>query len=231
MSKIQHEYIPIIFAAAYLANEWKNICEKETNIFESVINIGRSRSGADMFWSGFSLKKRIETDEEHKKRRSCVFEYGRELEEMIEQGRLEAKENPYCMYEVKVSSFINIVDSAYPYRKNGLNEWQNKISSIVLNGFTFANKTNATTTPEYLKPDHPRYAPKLAAAINAWVAVGNEEKMKGKTPKQALEKELRKTAAKFGLINEDGNPIQTAIEECSKVANWSPSGGAPKIPG
>ena len=34
----------------------------------------------------------------------------------------------------------------------------------------------------------------------------------------------------FGLTDEEGNPINQAIEECSKVANWNPGGGAPKTP-
>lgn len=91
-------------------------------------------------------------------------------------------------------------------------------------GFFFPNATNA---PDYLNPKNPRYAPKLAAALQAWQAVIDPGK---KTPKQALEKWLREHAVDFGLVDDDGNPINTAIEECSKVANWNQSGGAPKTP-
>ena len=82
-------------------------------------------------------------------------------------------------------------------------------------------------TPGYLDPRNSRYPPKLAGAVRAWEAVTD---VKGKSPKQALDKWLREHAADFGPIAEDGNPVNQAIEECSKVANWS-SGGAPKTPG
>ena len=83
-------------------------------------------------------------------------------------------------------------------------------------------------SPDYLNKNSSRYAPKLAAAITAWLAVTDSGK---KSPKQALEKWLREHAAEFGLVDDDGNPVNAAIEECSKVANWSPGGGAPKMPG
>jgi hypothetical protein len=85
-----------------------------------------------------------------------------------------------------------------------------------------------TDSPDYLDPNHPRYAPKLAAAVSAWLAVTDP---KGKHPKQALVKWLRENAAKFGMCDEDGKPIENGIEETAKVANWQPRGGAPKTPG
>ena len=83
-------------------------------------------------------------------------------------------------------------------------------------------------TPDYLDPKHPRYAPKLAAAVNAWLAVDEHA---GMPPKKALDKWLREHAAAYGLTKEDGNPNETGIEEIAKVANWQPGGGAPKTPG
>lgn len=79
--------------------------------------------------------------------------------------------------------------------------------------------------PDYLNPSNTRYAPKLAAAICAWQSVTNPGK---KSPKQALEKWLREHAAEYGLVDEDGNPVNQAVEDCSKVANWSQTGGAPR---
>lgn len=81
--------------------------------------------------------------------------------------------------------------------------------------------------PDYLDPTHARYAPKLAAAIRAWQAVGEPS---GKSPKQALEKWLREHAADFGLTDGAGNPVALAMSECSTVANWRPGGGASKTP-
>lgn len=92
-------------------------------------------------------------------------------------------------------------------------------------GFFFPEESNS---PDYLNPSNPRFPRKLAAAVHAWLAVADPG---AKTPKQALDKWLRENAARFGLTNDEGNPINTAIEECSKVANWQPEGGAAKTPG
>ena len=40
---------------------------------------------------------------------------------------------------------------------------------------------------DYLDPKHPRYAPKLAAAVLAWKATADEAATSGKSPKQALD--------------------------------------------
>lgn len=88
----------------------------------------------------------------------------------------------------------------------------------------------ASDTTDYLDSNHPRYAPKLAAAVYAWQAVGDEINIKS-SPKQALEKWLRENAVQYGLADNEGKHIEKAIEECSKVANWSQKGGAPKTLG
>jgi hypothetical protein len=84
---------------------------------------------------------------------------------------------------------------------------------------------------DYLDPNHPRYAPKLAAAVLAWQALGNEATITSKSPKQALLKWLREHAAEFGMTDDDGKPNETGIEEAAKVANWQLTGGAPKTAG
>lgn len=94
----------------------------------------------------------------------------------------------------------------------------------IRSGFFFPNLTDA---PDYLDRNNSRYAPKLAAAVRAWQAVTDPGK---KSPKQALERWLREHAAEFGMVDEDGSPINQAVEECSKVANWNQGGGAPKTP-
>jgi len=101
-------------------------------------------------------------------------------------------------------------------------------------GFTtgfFFSSSPLNDNPDYLNPDHIRYAPKLAAAVNAWLACGDESVTQGKSVKQALMKWLRENASQFGLSNDDGNPNELGIEETAKVANWQPTGGAPKTPG
>ena len=94
----------------------------------------------------------------------------------------------------------------------------------VRKGFFFPTENDA---PDYLDPKNLRFAPKLAAAVRAWQAVTDPGK---KSAKQALEKWLNEHAAEFGLVDDDGKPIKQAVEDCSKVANWNQTGGAPKTP-
>jgi hypothetical protein len=94
-------------------------------------------------------------------------------------------------------------------------------------GFFFHKKASK---PNYLDPKHSRYAFKLAAAVNAWLALEDDNLIKSKSPKQALSKWLREHAADFKLSDEEGKPNETGIEECAKVANWQDKGGAPKTP-
>ncbi len=82
---------------------------------------------------------------------------------------------------------------------------------------------------EFLDPNHPRYAPKLAAAIKAWQALDDPGLIKG-TAKQSVQKWLRLNASEFDLSADDGKPKETAIEEISKIVNWQPKGGAPSTP-
>ena len=88
--------------------------------------------------------------------------------------------------------------------------------------------------PEYLNPEHPNYANKLAAAVQAWIAVTSEPRYQnnGKSVKQNLENWLTANAEDLSLVNADGEINKHAIEEqISKVANWQEKGGAPKTPG
>ena len=89
-------------------------------------------------------------------------------------------------------------------------------------GFFFPDQTDA---PDYLDEKNARYAPKLAAAIRAWQSVVETN---GRHPKQALAKWLREHAAEFGMTDDEGNLVNQAIDDVSKIANWQPTGGAPK---
>jgi hypothetical protein len=82
-------------------------------------------------------------------------------------------------------------------------------------------------TPGYLDAKHPRYAPKLAAAVEAWERVELEDFGFG-TAKQRLARWLRLNAARFGLVDDDGKPTESVIDEIAKVANWARGGGAPR---
>ena len=95
------------------------------------------------------------------------------------------------------------------------------------NGFFFPGGEDR---PDYLDPKHSRYAPKLAAAVNAWLAFEDPTGLRGTSPKQAMNKWLREHAAQYKLSDEEGKPNEKGIEECTKVANWKEKGGAPKTP-
>jgi hypothetical protein len=74
---------------------------------------------------------------------------------------------------------------------------------------------------------HPRYAPKLAAAVEAWESFDVTDSGPG-TAKQKLMKWLRLHAAEYGLVDDEGKPREGVIEELAGIANWAPKGGAPK---
>lgn len=82
---------------------------------------------------------------------------------------------------------------------------------------------------EFLSKKHPRYSSKLAAAVRAWQAM-DDESLHAKTPKQSVKKWLRLHTTEYGLSDDDGKPMESAIEEISKIVNWSPKGGAPSTP-
>lgn len=84
--------------------------------------------------------------------------------------------------------------------------------------------------PGYLEPDHPRFAPQLAAAVEAWMQIEHPADLKGKTPKQAIEKWLRENAAKFRMTDDDGTANESAIERIARICNWQPQGGVPATP-
>lgn len=83
--------------------------------------------------------------------------------------------------------------------------------------------------PDYLDGSHPNYAPKLAAAVEAWQTVtSTPDLLRNKTPKQALEKWLREHGARYGLTDDEGKLNEQGMADVAKVANWNTKGGAPK---
>lgn len=75
--------------------------------------------------------------------------------------------------------------------------------------------------------NHPRYAPKLAAAVEAWESYDEKSTAPG-TAKQKLAKWLRLHAAEYGLTDDEGKPRESVIEQLATIANWATKGGAPK---
>ena len=100
----------------------------------------------------------------------------------------------------------------YTGNTNEENAWYSVIISVEslivwLKKKRFADKffvNKSIVSAAYLDHNHPRYAPKLAAAIHAWLATDGD--LGSKSPKQALAKWLREKAATFGLTDEEGKP-------------------------
>ena len=102
----------------------------------------------------------------------------------------------------------------------------------VSTGFFFGKEgTPPSGVISYLKRDHPRYAPKLAAAVKAWEAIEDDVVARsGRSPRTLLYEWLENHAEEFDLTLGNGKPNRTGIEEVARVANWKPEGGAPKTP-
>jgi hypothetical protein len=98
-----------------------------------------------------------------------------------------------------------------------------------VDGF-FGRKEKTKTLPSYLNKRHPRYAPKLAAAVAAWEAIEETAKSRAKSPKNIIRDWLMEHAAEFELLKDDGSLNNEGIEDVAKVANWRLKGGAPSTP-
>jgi len=141
----------------------------------------------------------------------------------IRTGRLEPSAEVYDQDEFGTQS---------------LNLHQTLVHVGDLNRFLIENGTysaffdrSAPHTAIGSQPGTRRFPPKLDAAIRAWTAVtGEPERLRGKSPKQALESWLIEHAAELGLLNRNGDPNRSGIEEICKVANWKPEGGATPTP-
>tara|TARA_Y100001934_G_scaffold95691_1_gene118152 strand:+ start:1928 stop:2644 length:717 start_codon:yes stop_codon:yes gene_type:complete len=93
--------------------------------------------------------------------------------------------------------------------------------------FFFAkNDDNAS----YLDPEHPRFSPKLAASVKAWLAFEDSELYQGKGVTDALREWLEVHYKKLGLTHQN-KKSQNAIEQVVSVTNWNLKGGSPKTPG
>ncbi len=93
-------------------------------------------------------------------------------------------------------------------------------------GFFFDNTEEVSG---YLDTNHPRYSAKLAAAIKVWEAMGDENLLNGKTPKNAMTEWLTSRYKELELVHNE-KVSNNAIENVVLVVNWQTGGGAPKTP-
>ncbi len=195
---------------------WR-LCDELTVIQAALLVAGREPSGNAQYNAERTVHPPV------------GYEAAREaIANALRRGAIKGQIVP--LYEEDAHAYIQEIPGSVDIYKsqievNSLKAWL--AARGLKTGFFFPEKSVAQ---DYLDPRHARYAPKLAAAVFAWLATGDESASKGKSPKQALTKWLREHAHEFGLTDEDGKPNETGIEEAAKVANWQPGGGAPKTP-
>lgn len=95
------------------------------------------------------------------------------------------------------------------------------------------------TLPEFFFPsgvvegfrdkNHTRYSPKLACAIAAWEAVKTNKP--NLSVKATVAEWVSANAVTFGMVEADGVPSASAVEEVAKVVNWDTKGGANRTGG
>jgi hypothetical protein len=145
------------------------------------------------------------------------------LKHGLESGRIKpAKLSNCCDDDGNESQYIDI--QATTISVDEINRFL-KSSGVLCEFFDRSDLEFTAAPPLSTMP------PKLAAAIKAWSAVSAEPaRLRGKSPKQALEQWLIENADDLSLRNRDGTINRTGIEEICKVANWKPSGGATPTP-
>jgi hypothetical protein len=198
---------------------WR-LCDELSIVQAALLIAGRAPSSDAAYIEGWEAEKRPLGYEAAKTA----------ISNALRRGAISGKVIPIYEYDINGNECGEVVDSI-DFAKSrieveSLRTWL--AGRGLKTGFFFPEPR---APQDYLDPSHPRYAPKLAAAVLAWQATGNEATISGKSPKQALMKWLREHAAEFGMTDDDGKPNDTGIEEAAKVANWQPTGGAPKTPG
>lgn len=192
---------------------------EELNVIQAaLLLVGCDPSSDDGYAERWDMDKRPKGYEAAKAAISNALRRGAIKGYLVPQYRFDPDLYPHDGVEIENS--IDLVESLLEV--DSLRQWL--VTRGIRTGFFFPVGNDA---PDYLDRNNPRYAPKLAAAVSAWQATADPV---GKSPKQALEKWLRENAARFKMTDGDGSPIAQAVEECSKVANWEPGGGAPKTP-
>ncbi|QEE08091.1 hypothetical protein D1093_00105 [Bartonella kosoyi] len=136
--------------------------------------------------------------------------------------QLKIEWSSFCDYIETYSSYVLVED---------LKKWL--LSRGLRPAFFFPEDDSRDTKDKkyyaFQDPTHPRYAPKLAAAVAAWEAVNEAEG--GKTVKGTLIKWLQQNADQYDLRNKKSSKLkEDVIEKLASIANWEPTGGAPKTP-
>ena len=199
-----------------ISDYWR-LCEVLTIQQAALLIVGSDPASEISYCEGWKIQERPTGYEAVKQALTSALKKSTIIGEIRELIDMDKDRN----FTTPIRGTVDITRSTV--ERNSLMGWLQ--SRGLQKGFFFPVITDE---PDYLNPMNPRYAPKLAATVRAWQAVTDP---KGKSPKQALTKWLREHAAEFGQSDDDGVPINQAMEECSAVANWQPKGGAAKTPG
>lgn len=141
----------------------------------------------------------------------------------LRKGTIEGKLLYDQPYNDDVEPYINVQQSFVDVAS--LKEWL--LSKNLREHYFFFPESKVS---EFLDREHLRYSPKLAAAVTAWHWLDDQAKLEGKTPKQAVQKWLRKHAAEYGICDDDGKPNESVVDNISQIVNWKTKGGAPRTP-
>jgi hypothetical protein len=141
----------------------------------------------------------------------------------LRSGRLECEKLIYENNEFDISEYIDVYRTLI-----SVSDLDRFVRSRGVVCEFFERPSGA---PSCSREGHPYFSRKLDAANRAWQAVTSDPTLlAGKSPKQALQRWLTENCLSLGLINKDGSPNRTGIEEICKVANWKPEGGATPTP-
>lgn len=201
-------------------NYWR-FCEDFTVVQASLLIIGEENPAV---WK--SVLNMAEQD--RPKNFTAMFTA---LSHAIMRERLEAD---VYHYETDPGNYGNEMETDWnctTVLREDLRDWLE--SRGFTTGFFFPQEDpQEDDAPDYLDENRKHYAPKLAAAVNAWQAVNEDPKLLvGRSVRQALEIWLYENASRYGLIKDDGKPNEQGIKEIAKISNWDFKGGAPRTPG
>lgn len=95
--------------------------------------------------------------------------------------------------------------------------------------FFFPPNDKASGEPDYFNRNHPRHSFKLEAAVRVWLAMEDENLLRGKTPISAMTEWLETRYKELDLVHGQDNHKSNyragdrnngAIETLAKIANW-----------
>ncbi|MCC0016722.1 MAG: hypothetical protein H6878_10675 [Rhodobiaceae bacterium] len=180
---------------------WR-LSEELTIVQAALLVAGEDPSTAAEYVEGWEVEKRPPRYEAAKYAIKNALRGGRVKGRLVQEIEYDQNGNfsDYVEGSVDIRASVMEIDS--------LRDWLRDRGFT--GGFFFPD---SEATPGYLDPSNERYAPKLAAAVRAWIATDDPKALAGRHPKQALMKWLRENAATFGLTDDDGNPSESTLDE------------------